>query len=154
MRIWRITKERYAASAFTGSGAADHPGRWNQRGRKVAYASDCPALAMLEVLVNAESFGALAGRVIISGDVPDEFIYRVPDADLPATWRQFPIPRSTRELGEGWLRNNEYLAMSVPSAVMPLHRNVLINPEHELFGKIEFVEPFPLDFDPRLTEFR
>lgn len=153
MRIWRITSQRHAESAFAGTGAAEHPGRWNHRGRKVIYASDCPALAMLEVLANAESFTALEGRVIIRGDVPDDSVYPFPGDALPANWRQSPIPRSTRELGEGWLLDGAHLALSVPSAVMPLHRNVLLNPEHEDFTRLELGDPLPLDFDPRLTDF-
>ncbi|HEX7003844.1 MAG TPA: RES family NAD+ phosphorylase [Trueperaceae bacterium] len=153
MWIWRITGADYVDSAFSGAGAADHPGRWNHRGRLVGYASDSPALAMLEVLANAETFAALKDRFIVRTMISDELVYELPDQDLPADWRVYPIPSSTRDLGESWLLDGVYPALSVPSAVMPLQRNILLNSEHEELGDIEVSDVVPLDFDIRLTEF-
>lgn len=49
---WRIVKEKHAASAFSGEGAAKTGGRWNSRGVPVVYASATKALAALETLVH------------------------------------------------------------------------------------------------------
>lgn len=83
MVVWRIIRTAYAGTAFRGLGGADHPGRWNHRGRKIAYASDSPALAMLEILANAESSAALQDRVVLRATLPDESVYVLPDHDLP-----------------------------------------------------------------------
>jgi RES domain-containing protein len=49
---WRIVKERHAATAFTGEGAAKTGGRWNSRGVAVVYTSSSKSLATLESLVH------------------------------------------------------------------------------------------------------
>jgi RES domain-containing protein len=108
---------------------------------------------MLEVLANAETFAALRERFIIKAVISSESVYVLPNEDLPEDWRQYPIPNSTRDIGEAWLADAVYPALSVPSAVMPFQRNILLNPEHEHFGELAVGEPLPLDFDPRLTEF-
>lgn len=153
MQIWRITSSEFAESAFTGGGSADHPGRWNHRGCMVGYSSDSPALAMLEVLANAETFAALRNRLIIRAFIPDKGVYVLPHEDLPQDWRLYPIPPSTRDIGDAWLLDGVFPVLSVPSAVMPLQRNILLNPEHEEFTDLEVQELLPLDVDPRLTDF-
>jgi RES domain-containing protein len=47
---WRIVKENYAASAFSGEGASRSGGRWNSHGIWVVYASSSRALAALQNL--------------------------------------------------------------------------------------------------------
>jgi len=49
---WRIVKEKHAATAFSGEGAARTGGRWNSRGVAVIYTSSTKALAALENLVH------------------------------------------------------------------------------------------------------
>jgi hypothetical protein len=45
------------------------------------------------------------------------------------------------------------LALSVPSAVMPLQRHVLVDLEHPDVGLLAVETPIRLPFDPRLVEF-
>lgn len=154
MEVWRIVTARRADVAFTGDGAASYPGRWNHRHRRIVYTSDSPALAALEILANAESASALRGRVAIRAAVPDEEIVPLPVEDLPADWSAYPIGPSTRDLGEAWRSEHASLALSVPSAVMPLQRNVLLNPDHPSFALVVVDGPIPIAFDPRLSAFR
>jgi len=49
---WRILKEKHAATAFSGEGAAKTGGRWNSRGVPVIYTSSTQSLATLESLVH------------------------------------------------------------------------------------------------------
>jgi RES domain-containing protein len=151
MVVWRITSARRVESAFSGEGAARSPGRWNHRHRRVVYTSDTPALAALEILANAETASALRDRVAIRAIVPDEEIYRMPSEDLPANWDSNPIGPRTRDLGEAWRADAAFLALAVPSAVMPLQQNIIINPEHPSFRRVEIGDPIPIRFDPRLS---
>lgn len=151
MVVWRITSARHAMSAFTGEGAARHPGRWNHRHRRVVYTSDAPALAALEILANAETASVLRDRVAIRATVPDEDIYPLPAEDLPDGWDSNPIGPHTRDLGEAWRADATFLVLSVPSAVMPLQQNLIINPEHPGFQRVAIDDPIPIRFDPRLT---
>lgn len=50
-RAYRIADRRH--KIFDGQGAATFGGRWNSPGRRVIYAAETFAGAMLEVLVNA-----------------------------------------------------------------------------------------------------
>ena len=49
---WRIVKEKHAAAAFSGEGAARNGGRWNSRGVRLIYTSSTESLAALETLVH------------------------------------------------------------------------------------------------------
>ena len=46
MRVWRLVKTKYAASAFDGDGARMHGGRWNSVGVAAVYGADSEALLM------------------------------------------------------------------------------------------------------------
>ena len=52
LEAWRIVRERHAATALTGEGAARFGGRWNSRGVAVVYTSSTKSLAALENLVH------------------------------------------------------------------------------------------------------
>lgn len=153
MVVWRITSRRRVDSAFGGEGAAYSPGRWNHRGRRVVYASDTPALAALEILANAETASALEGRLAIRAALPDAAVYVLPAEDLPASWDANPIGSGTRDVGEAWRADGVFLALAVPSAVMPLQQNIVINPEHPDFQRLDVEDPIPIRFDRRLTDF-
>ena len=43
-RCYRIVKKELESTAFSGEGAAEHPGRWNHRGYRVVYAAESRAL--------------------------------------------------------------------------------------------------------------
>ena len=49
-RAYRIVREKFAATAFTGEGAALTGGRWNSPGTHVVYTSATASLAALETL--------------------------------------------------------------------------------------------------------
>ena len=50
-------------------------------------------------------------------------------------------PAEVRELGDRWLNEQESAALKVPSAVIPVEFNYVLNPRHKDFGKIEIAEP-------------
>jgi RES domain-containing protein len=52
LEVLRIVKEKHAATAFSGDGAAKTGGRWNSRGVRVVYTSCTKSLAALENLVH------------------------------------------------------------------------------------------------------
>lgn len=76
----------------------------------------------------------------------------LPATDLPADWRNEPIPPSTQAVGETWLREGETLALQVPSAVVPPETNVAINPHHPDFDRITVGDPHPVGFDARIWQ--
>lgn len=147
MRVWRIVKQKRAATAYDGQGARNEPGRWHDGDRAVAYASESIALAALEMLAKTRTFDGLRGRVAVPADIPDNAVTRA--QGLPNDWKQFPHPGSTRTFGNGWFDARTTLALIVPSVVVP-GDNVIINTTHPRANEI-VVGPAVTDaFDPRL----
>lgn len=56
----------------------------------------------------------------------------------------------TQELGEKWICGGKSAVLKVPSAIIDLEYNYLLNPEHQAFSKIEIVKISKFTFDPRL----
>lgn len=48
MRVYRISKPEYVATALLGNGSALAPGRWNSAGVRLAYGAPSVSLAMLD----------------------------------------------------------------------------------------------------------
>jgi hypothetical protein len=46
LRLWRISKRKYADTAFSGEGARRVGGRWNSRGQGMVYTSGTLSLAL------------------------------------------------------------------------------------------------------------
>lgn len=147
VRVWRLVKAKYAASAFDGQGARNEPGRWHDGDRRVVYASETLALATVEMLAKIRMFEGLRGRVAVPADIPDDAI-RVA-SDLPADWNRFPHPGSTRAYGNKWYDDAKSLALLVPSVVVK-GQNVLLNPTHPRAGEIVIGKPVTDPFDKRL----
>lgn len=151
VQVWRLVKEKYADSAFSGEGARQAGGRFNSPGRSVVYTSESLALAELELLVHLPTSHLLASYVAFRAHLSDETVETLDRATLPSTWRESPVPRSVQAVGAEWLHSGASLALQVPSAVVPAEDNVLINPEHVRFEKVTIDGPFDPDVDERLT---
>jgi RES domain-containing protein len=149
MRFWRICRRPYAAET-TGEGALLYGGRWNSRGVRVVYASTSLALAAVETFVNLEPNLRPADLVSIAGEIPDAVeIGRLDPNMLPPDWHE-TRDESLRRFGDEWVRRGERAALLVPSAAIHGEWNVLLNPAHPDFRKIEFQKPQPFEFDVRM----
>lgn len=148
---WRLSKATYAATALSGTGSALRAGRWHARGRPVVYAASSAALALLETLVHVDRAELLrAEYVAIPLRIPPDLIESVAVRDLATDWRDWPHPASTRALGTAWFDTRRSAALRVPSAVVPHEWNVLLNPTHPDFQRIERGDPEPFPVDTRL----
>ena len=152
LRVWRLCKEEYAATAFDGEGARRVGGRWNSRGNAVAYTSENLSLAALELLVHLDVVQTPPNFVAIPADIPDDLAVETlePD-DLPDDWRRIPGHPELKRLGDTWLHAEASAVMRVPSVVVPSEANYLINPNHGDFDDIDIGEVRPFAFDERLT---
>lgn len=150
IRAWRIVNARNAAAAFSGAGSQRSGGRWNSRGNRAVYLADSLALATLEVMVHGVSYETLQQYVCISATIPEKLIHELDLKSLPKNWREDLPPLTLRELGDRWLRGQTSAVLKVPSAVIPVEFNYVLNPRHKDFSKIEIAEPVSLAFDKRL----
>ena len=152
IRVWRICSRRIAKQAFTGEGARLFPGRWNERGVPVVYTAESLALAVLEMLVHTSPELLPRDLVFIPADIPSRVrIQKIESSELPRDWRVYPAPLSLQSIGSEWLRSRRSAVLSVPSAVVPQERCILLNPLHAKFSQIEIGKPQRLTLDPRRT---
>jgi RES domain-containing protein len=147
--VWRLVTARFAASAFSGEGARLYGGRWNRKGVPMVYTSASLSLAVLEMLVQDDPLRA--DYVAIQAAIPDEVpVERVTEGELPADWRGLGARAELQEIGTNWARRLSSTVLEVPSAVVPVESNYLLNPLHPDFTKIELGRPMPFGTDPRL----
>jgi RES domain-containing protein len=149
---WRITKTRYASSAFDGEGARLHGGRWNSRGTRVVYGSESVALATLEVLVGLQDAALLSTYSVIRVDFPDQLVEMLSPTALPSSWKQHPPLPETQRVGDLWVAEARSAVLQVPSAIVEAEHNYLFNPAHADFAGIRIHAPQRFHLDPRLLK--
>ncbi len=133
--LWRIAAETrlYAADDLSGAGAAKHPGRWNEEGDAVVYASPSRALAVLETVAHLDDAGLPLNRFLVRIDVPKPVWARrqwLDPAALEPAWRAIPAGRASARRGHEWVVANKSALLMVPSVIVEEEFNVLVNPRH------------------------
>jgi len=144
---WRLVRRERANDAFSGEGARLFGGRWNSPGTVVVYTSGSLALAALETLVHINPqlpMDYVAFRVEIEPSLIETL------ETPPASWRTNPPAASAQHIGDLWAREKRSVVLSLPSALVPAERNLLLNPRHGDFSRIRVGPPEPFDFDHRL----
>ena len=146
MIVYRITNPR-----FTRLTASGRVARWNEKGQFVIYAASSIALACLENIVHRNSEGLMGDFRILYIDIPKRvFIKRVELNDLPKEWSDEINFKICQEITTQWLENSESCVMSVPSVIIPLENNYLINPQHPDFKFIKLISVEEFTFDNRI----
>jgi len=149
---WRITKSKYKEVAFTGEGAEESGGRWNSEGTRIVYASSSISLAILEILVNLQDEQILSSYMLIPFHFDDSLMESVDVKGLPEGWASLPSSLAAKSVGDDWVQFKSSLILGVPSVVVPVEINYLINPSHPDFDKITYSDPIPLPLDERLLD--
>ncbi len=145
---YRIGDPDGAFPIFDPTGSALIPGRWNTERAPAIYASEHYSTAMLEKL--ARGGGRLPpNQHFIEITIPNGLSYEwLEPAQLPG-WDDISCTAS-RSFGETWQRERRSVLLIVPSVVARMERNLLINPEHELFPAITHGLHRPVWWDRRL----
>lgn len=152
MRVWRLTAERHAATAFSGIGNQKVGSRWVPPGLLAVYTSEHAATTVLENLVHMDPIHFGNRYVLIGADIPDEATTESLDIEsLPSEWQELYEDPVLQQIGEDWIRRMETAFLIVPSAVVPQERNIIINPLHPDFHTIVFHPQQPFRFDSRLN---
>ena len=153
IEVYRICKTKYAAAAFDGEGAFRFGGRWNSRGTRMIYTAGSLALAALEMLVHLDDDSMLRHYSFVPATVPSELILKIEDyCVLPKKWSFSPAPRAIQQIGDNWIREEISAVLEVPTSVIPLEKNYLLNPNHPEFGKIILGAAQKFVFDERLSK--
>ncbi len=151
MRVWRICRQPYAAAALDGIGGMYTSGRWHAKGHPIVYAATSAALAALEVLVHVDPLTAPTDLRLLGIELPDDSSKEEIDiAALPSRWTKVPAPAALQSMGTAWLTSARSAVLIVPSAVIPIERNVLLNPRHPEARRARIASDEAFSFDSRL----
>jgi RES domain-containing protein len=115
----------------------------------MVYCATSPALAAMEFFVNLEPNDAPDDLLLAEAAIPDDLIEQLDVALLPGNWRE-SNNLVCRDLGSGWAASGSSVALRVPSAVVEGDWNMLLNPNHADFRKVQIAKPKPFRFDARM----
>ncbi len=89
--------------------------------------------------------------MVISIADDDYLIKQIKIGDLPSNWRSFAAYSVLQKIGSGWYNMQDSLILKIPSAVIPLEYNYMINAEHPAFHiKVSLVRTEDYFWDSRL----
>lgn len=146
MELYRLFRAKYG-NPLSGQGAALRGGRWNSPGTALVYTATNRSLAMAEVLVHLSLATMPSDYRMAVLYMPDTLPFSRLHADaLPTHWQDFPPPETLRQHGDFLVRQNQFVALQVPSAVTPGDFNLLLNPNHPDFNEVKLLDSSPFDF--------
>jgi hypothetical protein len=115
----------------------------------MVYCAASLALAALEVMVHLppgmRHAGGFPPLVAVGLEVPDDGL----DPDVASLPPDYGIP-DCQALGDAWILAGQSLGLWVPSRVIPLERNLLLNPAHPAMQGMTVVLREAFRFDDRL----
>lgn len=151
MEIYRIAKDNHPE--IDGFGGLLYPGRWHEKGNRVVYASEHRSLAAFETLVHISKTALLNNSfVLITIQIPDNaLILDLPTTILEKGWDNYAYLPACQQYGTQFLKENKFLMLKVPSAVIKQEYNYIINPLHEQFNTCKVLEISSFQFDARLN---
>lgn len=154
MRAWRISKANRAAD-LSGKGAAIDGGRWNDAEVPAIYLGLSPAICCLETFVHQTGRPLIPMKIVTLELPDDQSLYLQPRIDeLPVGWAALPSDRPSMTFGTAWLNRNDQLGLIVPSAVMSLERNIMLNPRHPAMAEVRIIETQDFCYDQRMFKVR
>ena len=142
MEVYHLGHTKYA-NQVTGEGARLNGGRWNHVGVPCIYASESQSLCVLEYAANVPLDLMPDNLSFTTYFLPDENIRTIETEDLPKNWNASPAPQQLKDLGTELLRSKKFLALKVPSAIIPSEFNYILNPQHPAFRKVKIKKVSP-----------
>ena len=146
--VYRIGDPEGAYRIFDAAGPRVSPGRWNTPDAPVIYASEHYSTAMLEKLVHAQGLMP-PNQHYVSITLPHGLSFETVTKDHLPGW-DAENESISQAHGRRWVLERRSAILFVPSLVARIEQNVLINPAHEEFGRIESSLPVPIWWDQRL----
>ncbi len=134
---------------FSGEGAQRFGGRWNKIGQSAIYGALHLSCAMLELMVHLNDT-----------PIPDQHHYititstkkLLVDEVQISDFKFWDLNNTleTQDFGSKWLTEQRSVALIVPSIIIPIEQNIIINPSHPDCKNLEIASPKPLKWDSRL----
>lgn len=147
MIVYRLATAKYAED-ISGEGARLYGGRFNPVGLPALYTSENISLCILEILVRASRTTTPDSYTLITIEFPETHLREISLKKLKKNWQE-DIDH-TQGIGEDFLKDNQALCLKVPSAVIPVEHNYILNPAHANFKKVTIIKTQLLQLDKRL----
>mgnify|MGYP002628114564 FL=1 len=150
MLIYRIANVKFKDDTLSGIGAEKFGGRWNDVGTRAVYCSENRALSLLEYYVHSDNVALLPKELLLAVvEIPDNFeILEL--TKLPDRWKVYPYSTSTTGIFGKYVKEKNIFALKVPSTIIPMEYNYILNPLYPEFGKISVKEFIKIPIDTRL----
>ena len=146
MLVFRILHKKYDNALF----APCVEGRWNSYGKKVLYCSESIPLAFMESMIRRQGVGFNSDFQIAHINIPDTLVIQSIDTDkLEKNWNNPHDYATCQKSGDEW---HEGLVLKIPSAVLSVCYNYMLNILHPDFRKVKLIKLTPLIPDPRIDE--
>ncbi|CAL67636.1 RES family NAD+ phosphorylase [Christiangramia forsetii] len=150
MNIYRIAKTKYI-NDLSGEGARLYGGRWNKKGTAVIYFSEHLSLCVLEMLTRLDYEDLSEGFMFLEAEIPSSLLSHLPNPEkVSLFWRNNPPISNTQEYSSNFLLEKNSLGFSIPSAVLPNERNIILNPFHKDFSSFKILQTGTLELDARI----
>lgn len=149
VKVWRISHRDYSSSVFTGEGAKLFGGRFNSEGLPAIYTCENLSLSLLEILVQVNDRRYFDSCLQYFIEIPEQLIFKPDQNSLPEGWDSIPYGSKSQKFGDEWLNRMDYVALKIPSVVVPMEFNYVINPAHHKFPDIKLSDGEKVRFDPR-----
>jgi RES domain-containing protein len=151
MEVYHLGRTKFA-DQLSGEGAKLHGGRWNRIGQPCIYASESKALCILEYAANVSLDLLPFSLSITVYFIPDNSWKQFNENELPKTWNSVPVTSETKEWGTTHLLEKKFLALKLPSVIIPSEYNFIINPLHPDFKKVKIKNIHSFTFDQRIKK--
>ncbi|MXX71820.1 MAG: RES domain-containing protein [Gemmatimonadetes bacterium] len=148
LQAYRIGDAKGRWPVFSSDGARRVSGRWHDVGDQVIYASERYSTAMLETLVrwNGPPPGS---QHFVRIEIPAGTSCEIANPDTIPGWQLQDSP-TARRFGHRWYVERRSAILIVPSVVVRLERNIIINASHAEFRRLTPGAETPVWWDERL----
>lgn len=148
MLIYRIAASKYIED-LSGAGSKQYGGRWNDKGVAMVYFAQSRAMAVMELLVHLRPEEIDRDFILAVFEVSDASVLTIDSNDLPKNWKDKSEVETLKEIGNKFIKSNQYLLMKVPSVIIEEEFNFIFNPNHAAADTIKLVEKRVFKFDTR-----
>lgn len=117
------------------------------------YTGSSRSLSSLELIVHKGAVKPVINYKVMVISIADEdyLIKQIQIKDLPTNWRSFTAYSTLQNIGSDWYSTQESLILKVPSVVIPVEYNYMINTEHpEFISKVRLTRTENYFWDSRL----
>jgi len=117
----------------------------------MVYTASHLSLAIVEILAHLKSEKVIREKYVYFELDFDEKLIKTPSgSSIPTNWKGDPAPSSTQYFGDEWIASSESPVLKVPSVIVDIEFNYLLNPLHPSYREIKISSAKKFKLDSRL----